>query len=134
MRAAMDLTRKPADRLLAGLLGSTAAGVVLFATGLLSVVAAWVFVALIHVVMVYVARSTARMPGLTRPIRRFWWSVAAAGLISLLGDLAQIGTALRDPLADAAATGGRIQLISLPLGSAGLMVTLLPVPLGFGTR
>ncbi|MEU4235906.1 GGDEF domain-containing protein [Actinoplanes sp. NPDC026619] len=132
MGPVMELTRK--DPLLAWLLGGTAVAVVLFATGLLPVAAAWPLVAVIHVFLVWVARSTARTSGLTAPIRRFWWSVAASGAIYLIGDLAQIGTTFRDPLADAAATGGQVSLAILALGSAGLMYALLTVPLGFGTR
>ncbi|GAA0583868.1 hypothetical protein GCM10010172_81030 [Paractinoplanes ferrugineus] len=96
----------------------------------LSVVATWVAVAIIHVGLVWVARSTARMPG-----RRFFWrAVAAAGVLYLLGDLAQIVLAVRDPLAPAAATGGPVQLIALSGGSAVMMVALLAVPLGFESR
>ncbi|MCY1143618.1 GGDEF domain-containing protein [Actinoplanes sp. Pm04-4] len=124
-----------ADRLLVGLLGGTAALVALyaadFATTGVQVVTAWVAVAAIHVCLAGVARSTARMPGLSAPARRFWWSVAVAGVIYLLGDLAQVVVAARDPYAPFAATGGTIQMVTLALGSAGLMFTLLTVPLGF---
>jgi diguanylate cyclase (GGDEF)-like protein len=123
------------DRLLAGLV---AALTLFYETGLaasaVQIVAAWIFVAAIHAGMIWVARSTARMPGLPGPTRRFWWAVAAAGVIYLLGDLAQAVEAVRDPFAATAATGGPIQLAALSLGSACLMLTLLMVPHGIGSR
>jgi diguanylate cyclase (GGDEF)-like protein len=126
------------DRLLAGLLAGTAALLALYATDFaasrVQVVAAWVFVATIHVCLAWVARSTAGMPGLPVPTRRFWRAVGVAGVIYLIGDIAQVVTALRDPAAATAATGGPVQLITLSLGSAWLMLTLLTVPLGFGSR
>jgi len=126
------------DRLLVTLIAGTAALVILFvanvATAPAQVVAAWVFVATIHVGLIAVARSTARMPGLPVATRRFWRAVAAAGVIYLAGDLAQVFAAVRDPLAPASATGGPVQLITLSLGSAWLMLTLLTVPIGYTSR
>ena len=130
--------RAASDRLLVGLVAGTALLATLYAAGIatttVEVVVAWVFVATIHVGMTWVARSTARMPGLPPATRRFWRSVAAAGVIYLLGDLSQVVSAARDPLARAAATGGPIQVVTLSLGSAYLMFTLLTVPLGFSSR
>ncbi len=126
------------DRLLVGLIGGTVAVAALFATGLaayqVQIVVAWIFIATVHVGVAWVARSTARMPGLRAPTRRFWHAVAAAGVIYLIGDLVQVGAVLRDPAATTAATGGPAQQIALSLGSACLMLTLLTVPLGFGSR
>ncbi len=126
------------DRLLAGLLGGTAALTALyaadFATSRVQVLLAWVFVVVIHLAMVGVARATARMPGLAAPTRRFWWSVAAAGVIYLAGDVAQLIAVARDPAAVTAASGGPVHQIALAVGSALLMLTLLTVPLGFGSR
>jgi diguanylate cyclase len=126
--------RPGVDRLLTGLLTGTALAVTLYAAGLDSTPITWIVVAMIHVCLIGVARSTSRMPGLTPPVRRFWRAVTAAGVVYLLGDLAQIGTAARDPYAAVAATGGKIQMITLSAGSALLMLTLLTVPLGFGSR
>jgi diguanylate cyclase (GGDEF)-like protein len=100
----------------------------------LSVVATWVAVAIIHVGLVWVARSTSRMPDLTPPRRRFWRAVAAAGVIYLLGDVAQLVFAAEDPLAGAAATGGKLQMTALSAGSALMMFTLLTVPVGVDSR
>jgi diguanylate cyclase (GGDEF)-like protein len=126
------------DRLLVVLLGGTVALVALFATDVntsrAQVVAAWIAVAAIHVALTGIARSTARMPGLRPPIRRFWQLVAVGAVIYLVGDLAQVGTAFREPADGIAATGGQVELITLSLGSAVLMFTLLTVPLGFGSR
>ncbi len=126
------------DRLLVGLLAGTLALVALYAMDLgtagLQTLAAWVLIAGIHVAMVGVARSTARMPGLPAPIRRFWFAVAGGGGLYLIGDLAQVVAVARDPSAATAATGGPAQLITLSAGSALLMLTLLTVPLGFGSR
>jgi diguanylate cyclase (GGDEF)-like protein len=126
------------DRLLAGLIAGTAALLTLYATGFatsrVQVVAAWLFVTTIHVCLAWIARSTAETPGLPEPTRRFWRAVAVAGVIYLIGDVAQVVTAVRDPYAATAATGGPVQLITLTLGSAWLMLTLLTVPLGFGSR
>ncbi|MGX6606104.1 diguanylate cyclase domain-containing protein [Micromonosporaceae bacterium Da 78-11] len=130
--------RVVADRLLVALLAGTAVIIALYASGLagspVQVTGAWVLVAVIHVCLAWVARSTARMPGLRAPTRRFWHAVAAAGVIYLIGDLAQLVATARDPLAATAATGGTVQLITLSAGSAWLMLTLLTVPLGFGSR
>lgn len=130
--------RAGSDRSLIGLVGATAALVALYAAGLGAsrgqVLAAWVAIAAIHTCLTWVARSTARMPGLAAPTRRFWRSVAAGGAVYLIGDLAQLVTAIRAPVDGVAATGGRIQLATLSLGSLVLMVTLLTVPLGFGSR
>jgi diguanylate cyclase (GGDEF)-like protein len=126
------------DRLLLVLVAGTATLVTQYAADVTSapiqVVTAWVFVAVIHAGMIWVARSTARLPGMNVPTRRFWRAIAAAGVIYLAGDIAQSITAARDPLAPASATGGPVQLITLSLGSAWLMLTLLSVPLGFGSR
>src|SRR5262245_35644981 len=134
----MEKRRGAADRLLAGFVAGTAAVLTLFATGLLpaggQAVIAWSVVTVVHVFLVWVARSTARMPGMAAPNRRFWLAVAAGGVVYLLGDLAQLALAARDPFAAEAATGGRVQLIALSAGSALLMVTLLAVPVGFTSR
>ncbi|MET0419393.1 MAG: GGDEF domain-containing protein [Actinoplanes sp.] len=130
--------RAAGDRLLVGLLAGTAILVAWFAADLaanpVQVVTAWFFVAVIHVCLAWVARSTARMPDLSAPTRRFWRAVAAAGVIYLIGDVAQIVAVVRDPHSATAATGGTIQMAALSLGSACLMFTLLTVPLGFGSR
>ncbi|MBL7260093.1 GGDEF domain-containing protein [Paractinoplanes lichenicola] len=126
------------SRLLLGLVAGTAALVAFYAADVaapgVQVVVAWAAVAAIHVCLAWVARSTARMPGLTAPVRRFWHAVAAAGVVYLVGDIAQVILAARDPTSAAAVTGGTVQVVALALGSAGLMVTLLTVPLGFGSR
>jgi diguanylate cyclase (GGDEF)-like protein len=126
------------DRLLTALIGGTVALTSLYAlragSAASQVGSCWLAVAAIHVCLTWVARSTARMPGLGDATRRFWWAVAAAGVIYLAGDLAQLFAAVRDPLAPASATGGPVQLITLTLGSAWLMLTLLTVPLGFTSR
>lgn len=120
--------RAASDRLLIGL----GAVVAVFATGVvparIEITAAWVLVAAIHVGLIGVARSTARTPGLRAPVRRFWRAVAVAGGIYLIGDLAQVVTPA------APVTGGTVQMIMLSVGSACLMITLLTVPLGFGSR
>jgi diguanylate cyclase (GGDEF)-like protein len=130
--------RADVDRLLIGLLAGTAALVGLFTVDVAAagaeVVVAWAAVTVIHLCLAGVARSTAGMPGLAVPTRRFWRAVAVAGLIYLIGDVAQVFAAVRDPLAAASATGGPVQLVTLSLGSAWLMLTLLTVPLGFGSR
>jgi diguanylate cyclase (GGDEF)-like protein len=130
--------RAGSDRLLVALLAGTAVVIALYATDTaataVQVVLAWLFVAIIHVCLAWVAWSTARMPGLRVPTRRFWRAVATAGAIYLIGDVAQVVTAAGDPSAATAATGGAVQLITLSLGSAWLMLTLLTVPLGFDTR
>lgn len=137
-RAVGRWQRADPDRLLVCLMAGTGALLALFAmdfaTSAVQVGTAWIFIATIHVCLAGVARSTAAMPGLAPPTRRFWRAVAVAGVIYLIGDLAQVVTAVRDPLADAAATGGPIQLITLSLGSAWLMLTLLTVPLGLASR
>ncbi|MBB4693603.1 GGDEF domain-containing protein [Paractinoplanes abujensis] len=138
VRARARWWRADPDPLLMWLAAGTAALVALYAADVASagvqVVGAWVFVAVIHVGLAFVARSTARMPGLPAPTRRFWRSVAAAGVVYLVGDLAQVLVAVRDPSAAVAATGGTVQVVTLAAGSALLMVTLLTVPLGFGSR
>ncbi|WP_249998298.1 GGDEF domain-containing protein [Actinoplanes sp. M2I2] len=130
--------RAVSDRLLATLLAGSGAVVVLLATGVVGsragVVIAWIAVAAIHVGLAWVARSTAGLPGLRAPARRFWRVVAVAGAIYLAGDLAQVVIAARDPAAGPAATGGAVQTVTLSAGSALLMLTLLTVPLGFGSR
>ena len=130
--------RAVSDRLLAGLLVGASMVIVLFASGVIAseavVVLTWIVVAAIHVCLAWVARSTARMPGLRAPTRRFWRTVAVAGAIYLAGDLAQVVIAGHDPGAPTAATGGTLQMAALSGGSALLMLTLLTVPLGFGSR
>jgi len=82
------------DRLLVALIAGAVALVVLYAADVappgVQIVSAWTTVAVIHVGLAWVARSTARMPGLAAPTRRFWRAVAAAGLIYLVGDIAQV--------------------------------------------
>ena len=97
------------------------------------VVGAWVFIAAIHVSLIAAARAMSRTGGLSDAARRFWRAVALGGLIYLVGDLAQVIVAGRDPLAPAAATGGAVQLGALSLGSAWLGLALLMSPLGFGS-
>ena len=136
--AETTVPRRGADRLLVVLIAGTAALASLLAVQAgpagTQVAACWLAVAAIHVGLTWVARGTARMPGLSVATSRFWWAVAAAGVIYLTGDLAQVVTVLRDPSAPSAATGGPVQLITLSLGSAWLMLTLLTVPLGFTSR
>ena len=138
MREYAGSARWTGDRLLVVLVAGTAALIALFAGDVagagVQVVAAWAGVAAIHVGLAWVAASTARTPGLPGPTRRFWRAVAVAGVIYLGGDLAQVIAAVRDPSAATAATGGPVQLLTLSLGSAWLMLTLLTVPLGFGSR
>ena len=126
------------DRLLVTLVGGTAAMALWYAVNVgarsVQVVAAWAFIATIHVCLAGVGRSIARTPGLTRPARRFWRAVPIAGVIYLAGDLAQVVTAAVDPLAPASATGGAVQQAALSLGSAWLGVALLMSPLGFHSR
>jgi len=130
--------RAGSDRLLVALVGGTAAVVAFYATGFttagVQVLAAWILVAPINVALVWVARSTARRPGLRVPVRRFWRGVAAAGVIYLIGDAVQIASVLRDPAAPSAATGSGGQLVALSTGSAWLMLMLLTMPLEFGSR
>jgi diguanylate cyclase len=130
--------RAATDRMLCGLLGGTATMVAWYALDVAGtttqLVAAWVFVAAVHGCLIWVARSTAAAAAPAAPTRRFWRAVAVAGAIYLAGDLAQAVTAARDPTAPGAATGGAVQLVTLSLGSAWLMLTLLTVPLGFGSR
>ena len=126
------------DRLLMGLTGGTVVLGAGYATGLpdaaTAVVTAWIFVAAVHAVLVGVAASTARTPGLPAGARRFWWAVTAGAAVYLAGDLAQVVTAALAPRAGAAATGGPVQQATLSAGSAVLMLALLAMPLGFASR
>ncbi|MFC7534197.1 diguanylate cyclase domain-containing protein [Actinoplanes sp. GCM10030250] len=130
--------RVASDRLLGGLTAGTAVLITLYAAGVstsqVRVITTWLAIAVIHVFLVWVAFSTAKTPGLPAPTRRFWHSVAAAGVIYLFGDIAQTVTAARDPSATIAATGGPVHQAALSIGSALLMITLLTVPLGFASR
>ncbi|WP_328472576.1 GGDEF domain-containing protein [Actinoplanes sp. NBC_00393] len=128
----MDGTRKRRWRATAGLLAGLVVLITLFAADL--VVAAWVLIAAVHGCTIAVAWSTSGIPDLPAWARRFWRAVAGGAGIYLLGDVAQIITAARDPGAAVAATGGQAQQIALALGSAVMMVALLTVPLGFGSR
>jgi diguanylate cyclase (GGDEF)-like protein len=124
--------------MLIGIVGGTLALIAFGTTGLAphraEIAAAWIAVAAIHVCLAWLGWSTARMPGLRRPTRRFWYAVAAGGTTYLIGDLAQMILALRDPTSPAAVRGGTVMLTALSLGSACLMFTLLTVPVGFGSR
>ncbi len=125
------------DRLLVGLAGGTAVCTAGYAAGLggpaTQVVTAWVVIAAVHAVLVGVAASTARTPGLPPGTRRFWWAVTAGAAVYLAGDLAQVVTAATAPGAPAAATGGPVQQVTLSAGSAVLMLALLAMPLGFAS-
>jgi diguanylate cyclase (GGDEF)-like protein len=125
------------DRLLVAL-GAALSGMILwYATGLgtrtAQVIGAWAFIAAVHGCLVLVARSMAATPGLTTAARRFWRAVAVGGVVYLIGDLAQVGTAVSDPLGPAAATGGPVQLGALSVGSAWLGLALLMSPLGLAS-
>ncbi|MEV6304360.1 GGDEF domain-containing protein [Actinoplanes sp. NPDC051861] len=123
------------DRLLIGLVAGAAAVIALLAARHgFQVVSAWIAIAAAHAGMVWVARSTSRLPELPGWARRFWRTVAAAGVVYLAGDVAQLVAVARDPSAPTSATGTTVQLIALAVGSIGLMLTLLTVPLGFRSR
>ncbi len=126
------------DRLLTGLTGATVVLTAAYAADLggtaPQVVTAWLFIAAVHTVLVGVAASTARTPGLPPGPRRFWWAVTAGAAVYLAGDLAQVVSAALAPGADTAATGGPVQLATLSAGSAVLMLALLAMPLGFASR
>ena len=126
------------DRLSGGLIGVTAVLAAGYAADLagaaVQVVSAWVFIAVVHTVLVAVAASTARAPGLPAGTRRFWWAITAGAGVYLAGDLTQVVTAALSPAAPDAATGGPVQQATLSAGSAVLMLALLTTPLGFGSR
>ena len=135
LRIAAALAR---DRVLLGLGGATTAMMIWYATNAgtrsAQVIGAWTFIATIHLCLIAVARAIVTTPDLTPPYRRFWRAVAIAGVIYLAGDLAQVVTAIRNPLAGASVTDGPIQITTLSLGSAWLGVALLMSPLGFESR
>ncbi|MBB2944145.1 diguanylate cyclase (GGDEF)-like protein/PAS domain S-box-containing protein [Actinoplanes lutulentus] len=62
--------------------------------------AAWLFTPLLDLLLVVWAGAVARRPGLRAPARRFWLSIAVAGLVFLCGDSVQCAVLLAEPAAD----------------------------------
>jgi diguanylate cyclase (GGDEF)-like protein len=134
LRAVAALRR---DRVLVPLGGTLTAMIMWYVLDLgtrsAQVIGAWVFIAAIHAALIAVARSVSRAPGLQPPARRWWRAVAVGGAIYLAGDLAQVFTAARHPLAESSAAGATVQLTALSLGSAWFGLALLMSPLGLAS-
>jgi diguanylate cyclase (GGDEF)-like protein len=92
----------------------------------------WLLMPVLDLVLLVLATRTARLPGLTRPARRFWRITALAGLLFALGDGCQLVLTLADPATDRL-TPGVSQNVTALVGAGLLIATGITYPTGTRT-
>ena len=87
----------------------------------------------LDIALTVLAARAARVRGLDRPARRFWWALALAGAAFFVGDTHQLGLTLLDPAMDTVAPGAVQNLAGL-VGPGVLVVLGLWYPIGSRSR
>ena len=88
---------------------------------------------LLDVLLTVLSAQAARLPGLDRPARRFWWALALAGVAFGVGDTHQLVLTLLDPAMDTVAPGA-VQNVAGLIGPAVLVVLGVCYPIGSRSR
>jgi diguanylate cyclase (GGDEF)-like protein len=95
---------------------------------------AWVITAAVQVLEVRLCLAAARVPGVPRATRRFWYLFLAASALFAGASAAQLALSVTDPGDPDVATGGNGHAVLLAAGAACLILALLTSPLGLATR
>lgn len=93
----------------------------------------WFLVPVLDVALFVTARRVCRTPDARKAPRRFWWSMAAAAAIFVVGDAVQAWTTFRDRTVDTLNSGTAQSAVGV-LGSIVVVGALLTYPTGAKTR